>query len=227
MILGNGSESCACHSQFWKLKSRSVRGKYFERLRKWKQLIRRGGVEDSTDPTVHMWSQCPMGGKHAAEFACGFFLQLLKQTFAEGMAEVLTFCIGLSESELQSVTHAYSEGKEYVLAMLVLKLQYWTLIPWTLCGLFHWNTALAIQCALDCLAQYNQRPTDPEHHRISVEFLSPAGLWRDEVIKLSQGAPLHTSSFDVIQRCIELGLVPCVERIMEAHHAYVQQRLRP
>ena len=33
VILGNWSESCACHSIFWKLKSRSVRGKYFERLR--------------------------------------------------------------------------------------------------------------------------------------------------------------------------------------------------
>ena len=132
VVLGNWSESCLCHSKLWKLKSRSVRGKYVERLRKWKQLIRRGGVEDSSDPTVHMWSQCPMGGKHAAEFACGFFLQLLEQKVTEGMAEVLTFCIGLSESELQSVTNAYSEGKAYVLAILVLKLQYWTLIPWKL-----------------------------------------------------------------------------------------------
>ena len=100
-----------------------MRGKYFERLRKWKQFIRLGGVEDSSDPTVHMWSQCPMGGKHAAEFACGFFLQVLEQTFAEGMAEVLTFCVGLSESELQSVTNAYSECKAHVLAILFLKLQ--------------------------------------------------------------------------------------------------------
>ena len=70
-----------------------------------------------------------MGGKHAAEFACGFLLQLSEQTFAEGTAEVFTFCVGLSESDLQSVTNVYSEGKAHVLAILVLKLQYWTLIP--------------------------------------------------------------------------------------------------
>lgn len=85
---------------------------------------------------------------------------------------------------------------------------------------------LVMECALGCLAQCNQRPNDPEQHRISVEFLSPAGRWRDEVIRLSQRAPLHTLSFPLIQRCVELGLVPCVERVMESRHAYVQQRLR-
>ena len=37
---------------------------------------------------------------------------------------------------------------------------------------------------------------------------------------------MHTLSLPFIQRCVELGLVPCVERIMEARHAYVQDRIR-
>lgn len=79
VVLGLWSESCACHSNFCKLTSKAKKAQFYERMRLWKKLSRRNGIEDPSDPSVYMWSHCPMAGKHAAELACGLFSQVVEQ----------------------------------------------------------------------------------------------------------------------------------------------------
>ena len=167
-----------------------------------------------------------MRGKRAVELACGHLRAILEEMFAEGMAVVLEFCQGLAGLEFQSVMDGFSEAKSTLMALLMLKTQFWLTIPWKLAGMFHWNSGLAVECARECVAQWEQQPVDDQHHRVSVEFLSPGGTWRHQVDQLAQGVPLLKLSMAFIIRCAELGLIPVVERIMEQRHAFVHQRLR-
>ena len=226
VAMGHWSENCPCHSNFWKLSAKSRVGQRLEQERKFNKLIRQKVVRDEFGKLVDLWSNCPGKGKRAVELACGAFQTFVEKLFVEGMAPVLLSCQGLSEAEHQGIVRAFSEGKIFMLTALTLKLKYWTVLPWKLCGLLHWDHALAMECALQCLALYKQRPIDSEHHRIAVEFLSPAGQWLNEVVQLSQGVRLFSLSVAFVSRCLQLGLVPVAERIMESRHALVQNRLR-
>ena len=160
-------------------------------------------------------------------FRCVFARDhIFEDYFATGLTSVLAHCQGLTTEEHESVTGAFTQGKAAVVSLLTLKAQFWALIPWKLAGLAHWDTALAAECARTCIAQYEKRPVDAEHHRVTVEFLSPAGRWRPAVERLAQGTPLLSLAVHFVTRCMHLGWMPVVERVMEARHAYVQQRLR-
>ena len=167
-----------------------------------------------------------MRGKRAVELACGHLRTILEEMFTKNIAEVFEFCSGLAGVEFQSVMDGLSEAKSTLIALLMLKTQFWLTIPWKLAGMFHWNSGLAAECARECVDQWEQQPVDDQHHRVSVEFLSSGGKWRHQVDQLAQGVPLLRLSIPFIIRCVELGLIPVVERIMEQRHAFVHQRLR-
>ena len=166
-----------------------------------------------------------MRGKRAVELACGFIGELCEELFASCMVQVLEGCNGLSQLDLQSVMDGFSQAKSALIALITLKTQYWQSIPWKLAGMFHWNSNLGAQCARDCVDQWERQPVADRHHRISFEFLSPNGKWRSQVDALAQGVPMLKLCVPFIIRCMQLGLVPVVERIMEQRHAFVHRRL--
>ena len=71
-----------------------------------------------------MWEYCPMGGKHAAELACGETSDLLEDLFVRGLAPVLSMCNGLTTDEVQRISSAFTQAKFALLTTLTLKLQY-------------------------------------------------------------------------------------------------------
>ena len=167
-----------------------------------------------------------MRGKRAFELACGYIKELCEEMFTAIKVEVLESCQGLIDADFQSVMNGLSEAKSKLIVLITLKTQFWMIIPWKLAGMFHWDSSKAQHCARDCLDQYDRQPVDAEHHRLSVEFLSKTGKWRSEVEQLSLGVLFFTLPVPFIIRCMHLGLVPIVERLMEQRHAFANQRLR-
>ena len=79
-------ESCPCHSHLIKV---TMRGRYEKHQRSivLRKLIAKGVVATGA---AFMWDSCPMGGKHAAELACGAASDLLEDLFVRGLVSVLS-----------------------------------------------------------------------------------------------------------------------------------------
>ena len=216
------AESCPCHAFSREREAKKGRWRYQEMTRRFKKLL--GPLAD--DDWSNTWNHCPMSGKRAVELACGHLRTICEDMFAKSMAAILEFCQGLADREFQSVTNGFSEAKSTLLALILLKIQFWLTIPWKLAGMFHWNSSLAAESARECLDQWERQPVDAHRHRVSGDVLSPGGRWRHQVQQLAQGVPLLKLSVPFIIRCAELGFMPVVERLMEQSHAFTQQRLR-
>ena len=222
--LGSWAEDCPCRS--WNVKHlKSSKHRKSEVSRRFLKLLH-GKTKLLPGDACGMWSFCPNRGKRAAEMACGKVIAVCMALFDKAMGTVVAFCNGLSAVDMQSVVDFFSQSQSTLVTIITLKTQFWVTLPWKLAGLFHWDKDAAVACAKECMNDFQRRPVDAEHHRITVEFLSESGKWRAQVEDLSNGASLLTLPEPFIARCLELGLVPIVERLMEQRHAFVTQRLR-
>ena len=100
-------ESCACHSHLIKA---TVRGRYekHQRAIMFRNLLAKRVVATGE---AFMWDYCPMGGKHAAELACGAAKDLLEELFVRGLGVVLSMCNGLAADEIQSISMSFTQAR--------------------------------------------------------------------------------------------------------------------
>lgn len=93
----------------------------------------------------------------------------------------------------------------------------WRLRPWLLAGLAHASPTQARHIAQQCLQQW-ESTAEHLHHKVSREFLHPAGVLRKEVDRFASGTPLEQLTPVARQRIASLKFMPVVERLIEATH---------
>eukprot|EP00969_Alexandrium_andersonii_P048900 2144905-Alexandrium_andersonii.AAC.1 len=79
-------------------------------------------------------------------------------------------------------------------AMVNVKFNFWSQLPWKLCGLSHWSPEVARACASACIQEYDL--VDPDvatriHHRLSFRFLDSRGPLRHRVDAYIETGTMH------------------------------------
>jgi hypothetical protein len=125
----------------------------------------------------------------------------------------------LAPSDFQLLEGEYELGRQFLELGLKLKTSFWGKLPWLLAGLAHPSASLARRTARSCVALWDTSGDERHlHHRLTKEFLDPAGTLRRDIDLFAQGTPLSNLSERTQQRVACMKFWPTVERTVEAAH---------
>ena len=112
-------------------------------------------------------------------------------------------------------------------AVLHIKLNCWSKLPWHLCGLAHHDASVAQAVARRCLQMYDDTPEQTLllHHPLSIT-LSKNCPSRLLVEKLAHGCHLNGLPPEFVQVVSSFKFIPIAERIVEAKHKDVKRALQ-
>ena len=211
------AEGCSCHGHLMSGRRRAAR-----------LLLLR-------DDFGHDVTFCPMAGLRADEFAVGSHLNAFRQSCDSASIRLAADTEwALAPSDLQLLTSEHELGRQFMELGLKLKTGFWGKLPWLLAGLAHPSTSLARHTARSCVALWEASASgdpgnpgdDPRHlhHRLTKEFLDPAGCLRRDIDRFAQGTPLSQLSERTQQRIACMKFWPTVERTVEASHKDMKMR---
>jgi hypothetical protein len=131
-----------------------------------------------------------------------------------------------STEELLALQSDFDAGCQHMELLLQVKLSFWEQLPWHLAGLAHHQASLAQGCAQKCCALWDETPIGllHLHHPVTELCLGPDGFSSD-VAKMASGAPLVALSTAFQEQVACLKFIPIAERVIEAKHKDVKQRL--
>lgn len=195
------TESCSCHDYS---STRGTRPQCQKRLR---------------DEFRHEVFVCPLGGCRSAEMATGALIQKLQSLLHRSRTQLLRpRSFVLSAEQQQLLLSDFEVASSRIDAMVRLKFNFWTQLPWKLCGMSHWDPAVARRCAEESLSTYDLVALETAadvNHRVTVFFLDPRANMRAHVQSFADGLPMH-DNLEV--EVMILRLIPVAERIIEREH---------
>ena len=171
---------------------------------------------------------CPFSGCRACQCACGAIhakAKTLMLTAREKLQAKITLRL-LSPAQSRTAMQDAHVALERMLELILLKFNFWTVLPWKLCGLAHWNLDVARTCARECVAQFFTVALDAAstvHHRISLYFLHPDGPLSKDINAFISGLPM---SGELILAVMMLRIISVVERTIEKEHVNPNRKMR-
>ena len=169
-----------------------------------------------------MFHECPMGGKRAAELACGALSQVFEALADMGklLIDSRVCMAGLSAEESGQIAVDWDNARSHLEMALRAKTAFWQELPWRLCGLGHPSPDLARQCGRACMDIYDGAPGASTQHRAAARCLDPAGPLRSALEEFVRGRAMHQVP-GLCTAVLEMTLAPTVERSMEQRHSMV------
>ena len=168
--LGGWAESCPCHGRTADSLSFRVDGKpTIPQGTRW--------FRDLVGQDARMFDTCPFSGKRAPELACGaadaVFSAIADAASSQFLADAEWKRLSPDDAELAQTD--WENARAYLEGGLRIKISFWCLLPWKLCGLGHSDAHVARTCARECVALYSSAPNPDGHHRVTQEFLGVGG----------------------------------------------------
>jgi hypothetical protein len=139
------AESCPCHCS---IRSLSAEG----HLRLASELRTLGLT--GQDGRNHI---CIMAGCRAPEMAAAKWKSIFHDLGNQRCIDLVTACDDVNVAALSNVTSDFDEGRRVILAALEIKLQYWSVLPWRMCALAHWDPDVARQAGREIVSTWETR----------------------------------------------------------------------
>ena len=135
--------------------------------------------------------QCPLSGCWAPWLASGawksVFEDLCEVSFLDLESELPTT---LTEEDRALILNDFGICRNHIMSALTVKLKYWSLAPWHICGIGHPDASVARCCAAECLRQFEQRPEAKYPVRLTNKLLGPGTSLRQQIELIIGGKPL-------------------------------------
>lgn len=136
--LASWCEGCQCHET--ELTSHST---WFKRSRE----------------TKHEGLSCSYKGRRAAELAAGHLDQHIEWLCSAALAEVLSFCVGLTADEQSTILVDWNSAVDKALFEISVKTEHWKLLPWSIAVVAHHDIEVARSGLRRCREQYRSTVT--------------------------------------------------------------------
>ena len=202
-------EGCDCHACFAAMDP--------DELKSLSELQKDAGVGGEFDGSLFA---CPGVGLRAPELASGAWKRIMEALFNTGLSKLLEAITTHVRDCLGDIIADFEKGKECVFAVLELKLQPWTVVPWICAGLGHPDQTVAKTVAVKVLELWAKLTPDEaqRQHRITLIFCLPGEVFN----QLREFATQDVDIWSLAALALEvakLRMIPVVERSIEAKHA--------
>eukprot|EP00971_Amphidinium_carterae_P349792 6491228-Amphidinium_carterae.1 len=172
---------------------------------------------------------CPMAGKRAPELALGACTSLLQQCGLDVKHLLMESASTISADERDMVMQDFETGLQSLVATLVLKLDFTSALPFSLCGLAALDVRQAKAHAMKLMAQFDKYTHHETQDRLSRMFLDStlAGSNRGDLEAWAR-CPDDTSGSlhkwpRLLQAILPLRFIPLVEWHAERPHSIVKR----
>ena len=170
---------------------------------------------------------CPLRLCRAPDLACGaldrFFTLMSSTLVAQVRAAHATT---LTAVEQGKIVDYFNFSKQFIYVELILRVERgWSALPLRALGMGNEDEEVAIDCLIDCLAQFEAM--QPEDMTVfEWTLFSRAGPGRGQVIAVVQGT--HTfAEVPLVQRYRMIAqFLPCMEASVERRHAQIHSSIR-
>jgi len=159
---------------------------------------------------------CPGKGNNAPDCAAG--RPLLDEAAEATVLELQKdFCMDLKdESDAQEMFADFERGN--------VKLQFWMMLPWILCGLAHRDPTKRVECAKKAVKIYDAAADEDLQHRVAHMFWKVGTLLREQIELLIQGVDLLHEKLKQLRRAVHrLGLIPVVQMVIGATYSIIHK----
>ena len=160
------------------------------------------------------FSVCPLSGKRAPELASGKIAEVYDAVCRQALVSVLT------EAPLEEQARVISDfghARDHIKVLLMSKLDHWTRLPWSLCGLAAYDAETVRRNAQGIITALEESPDVDLHHRLTCKFMS--GQLLEDLRRLAEGAGMQDLSREFRLAVAPLRFVPVVETTIESKHA--------
>jgi hypothetical protein len=91
-------------------------------------------------------------------------------------AQVLTVASRVPPADATILLDDWQHGQDQMLFGMTVKFTFWSILPWHLCAIAHYNVAMAREAGRRCLALFDHRIVahDILDHHLTKRFLDPA-----------------------------------------------------
>ncbi|CAE7524520.1 unnamed protein product [Symbiodinium sp. CCMP2456] len=164
------------------------------------------------------FSVCPMSGKRAPELASGKISEVYDAVSRQALVSVLMEApLLLSPEEQARVISDFGHARDHIKVLLMSKLDHWTRLPWSLCGLAAYDAETVRRNAQGIITAFEESPDVDLHHRLTCKFMS--GQLLEDLRRLAEGAGMQTLTREFRLAVAALRFVPVVETTIESKHA--------
>ena len=111
--------------------------------------------------------RCMLAGRRAPELAAGELERFLDCIQAQQSGDLMDTSKDLHPTQRNAITGDFDKGCSSMLFALQLQLQFWDSLPYSFCGLAHWNKDTARRCAQKCLQQWKTLDALQRHRAAS------------------------------------------------------------
>lgn len=204
--LGSWAEGCPCHP---KDVNRSDGLSYYKRRR---QLRRDQGLKDP----------CCMNGRRAPDLAANKLEEVLQSACDLYLGFLMALTGRLERGDRDTVLRDWRFAVEALVTILRIKLGMWTSLPYLICGMAHWVTSIARECARQVRTRFAALHIS-EHHKLSILVCVTLSDELDKFIDgLDLGDPIIAQLSAVV---FGLRFIVVVSRSVEARHAVAKRDL--
>jgi hypothetical protein len=166
---------------------------------------------------------CPLRGCFSAEVALGMIRDCLRSAFDNARAELTLQCRHvLSTEEWAALVKDFSKARAHLVYVISYKTQHWKDLPWFLCSLASFDTAVARDSCKKILSIFDAMPTDVLHHRLTTTFCATGGPLRHQMEAFAAGESLRTLT-ELRLEINKLRLIPLTERAAERPHSLIMK----
>lgn len=174
---------------------------------------------------------CPLAGKRAPELAASRVTDVVDELVRAREADLLLLRVtpgapAPTPADWSIVISDFARGRAYLSTVLQMKLQFWTSLPWLLCGLAHTDESAARRCACSALEAFQQDPRKEAHHRITWQWLQPGSMLSAALRKFANGSLRSSLPMEFRRAIAALRFVPVNETTIEEKHASIARRAK-